>query len=81
MMSQGFVPGYSEAKLEEIEESMAPWRRTYLSRSRIEDEARILLWRRPGGELEISRQVFNFYYGRTGIWFFSLFMYKKVNAF
>ena len=24
MMSQGFMPGYSEAKLEEIKESMAP---------------------------------------------------------
>ena len=24
MMSQGFTPGYSEAKLEEIEESVAP---------------------------------------------------------
>ena len=34
-MSQGFVPGYSEIELEEIEESVAPRRGTYLSRSRM----------------------------------------------
>ena len=34
-MSQGFASGYSEAELEEIEESVAPWRRTYLLRSRM----------------------------------------------
>ena len=26
-MSQEFMPGYSKAKLEEIEETVAPWRR------------------------------------------------------
>ena len=29
-MSQGFAPSYSEVELEEIEESVAPWHRTYM---------------------------------------------------
>ena len=35
MMSQGFAPGNSEAELEDIKESVAPWHRTYLSKLRM----------------------------------------------
>ena len=39
-MSQGFMPGYSKSELEDIEESVAPWRRTYLSRLKMRSSPR-----------------------------------------
>ena len=32
MMSQGFVPGYSNVEMEDIEKEVALWHRTYLPR-------------------------------------------------